>query len=77
MFEEMDKEINSFFNSADNLINKYKDNSLVNEESSKYQVFGTRAHTFEMNDEERKKYDAVGNKIENLTKELEILRKGD
>lgn len=74
MFDEMDKQVNDFFGAADALINKYKDNSLVNEESSKYQVFGTRDHTFEMNDEERKKYDAVGNKIENLTKELESLR---
>ena len=60
-----------------NDMDKYKNNSLVNEESSKYQVFGTRDHTFEMNDEERKKYESVGNKIENLTKELEILRKAD
>ena len=62
MFDEMDREINA---------------SLVNEESSKYQLFGTRDHTFEMNDEERKKYEEVGKKIENLTKELEIIRKGD
>ena len=48
MFEEMDKEINNFFNSADEFVNNYKNNSLVNEESSKYQVFGKSDHTFNM-----------------------------
>lgn len=38
IFNNMENEMNSFFDAADDLINKYKDNktSLVNEEKSQF-----------------------------------------
>ena len=48
--------------------------SLVNEESTEY-VYKDgkyiKDHHFDMNDEEKKKYIEVGNKIDALTEELE------
>ena len=66
-----------YLESRKEMVHNFVENMLSNDEKPQYQVMGDTEkvdHTFEMNEEEKRKYEEVGRKIENLTKELDEMR---
>lgn len=74
MFEQMNELVDDFFKKSDDFIDKMKNyeeekNKISFDEKPQYEVID---HTFEMNEEEKRKYEEVGKKIDDLT--VEIMR---
>ena len=69
--------VDDFMEKTDDMINKLEKNKSMLSADEKEPVVmmgGKIDHTFEMNDEERRKYEEVGRKIDALTKEIESER---